>query len=193
MRYIFLGKKVRLSTLLPSAVYLWAYFCGYETALASLFAVLIHEAGHLTAGIVLRRRISSVTLSALGADIEYTGVSSYKTNLLIAVAGPFASILAGAVTTGGFSVFSSVSVIYGMMNLIPVPCFDGGRALRCILYNCAGVVTADKICDAVSVVFLLVLYLFSVFLLFYTSFNASLLFICFYVFADSYIKMNKNV
>lgn len=170
-------------------LYFWVITAGQKTALASFFAVASHEAGHIAAGLLMRRKIYAVTLSPLGADIKYTGASSYKTDLISALAGPVFSLVSGFLLYGAFYEFAVISVIYGLMNLIPVPCFDGGRALRCVIYSYADVVKAEKICDAVSLFFLIIMYLFSVFLLFYTSFNASLLFICAYVFAESYVKM----
>ncbi len=191
MRYIFAGKRIKISVFLPVFIYLWTVFSGYEAAVSAAAAVLIHETGHLAAGLFSRRGIKSVTLSLFGADIEYSGVVPYKTDLFIALSGPLASLAAGALLYGYLPVFSGISVIYGLMNLIPVPCFDGGRALRSALYSIADVCTAGRICDTVNVVLLLIMYLFSVFLLFYTSFNASLLLICIYVFADSYVKMKE--
>ena len=85
----------------------------------------------------------------------------------------------------------SVSLAYGLLNLIPVPCFDGGRALYGVSHLLAPAPAADVICDAVNIFFLLLLYLFSVFILFYTSFNASLLLICAYIFVKSYMQMGK--
>ena len=189
MRYIFLGKRVRLSVFLPATLYFWTVFAGPEAALQSFSAVVLHECGHIFAGLVTGRKISVVTLSPFGADIGYTGASSYKTDVLTALAGPFVSVISGILFYKAFYGFAVISFIYGLLNLIPVPCFDGGRTLRCILRSSADIVKADLICDAVSVLFLIIMYVFSVFLLFYTSFNASLLFICAYVFTESYVKM----
>ena len=188
MRYIFLGKRLKCAVFLPALVFLWVVFAGYKTALFSLAAAAVHEAGHIISGLAARRKIASVTLSALGADIEYTGAVPYKTDVITALSGPFFSIAAGLLFYRLFPVFSAASLIYGLLNLIPVPCFDGGRALRCALYLFADISKADVICDAVCVFFLIIMYVFSVFLLFYTSFNASLLLICAYVFIKSYVK-----
>lgn len=189
MRYIFLGKRVRCSTLLPLLAYLWCVFAGVKTAFFSLAAVAVHEAGHIIAGYLTRRKISSLTLSPLGADIVYTGTASYGSEIFAAFSGPFFSLFSGIALYGALPGFSAVSIAYGLLNLIPVPCFDGGRALRSVLYSLTELSAADKICGAVNIVFLIIMYLFSVFLLFYTSFNASLLLLCAYVFADSYLKM----
>ena len=189
MRYIFLGKRLRCGTYLPVMIYLWAVFAGCETAFFSLAAVAIHEAGHIFAGAAAKRKINSVTLTALGADIEYSGAVPYKTDLIIALSGPLYSIASGLIFFRFFPIFSVISVIYGVLNLIPVSCFDGGRALRCALYLFADIDAAGRICDVIGVFFLIIMYVFSVFLLFYTSFNASLLFVCAYVFIRSYIKM----
>ena len=191
MRYIYLGKRIRLSTVLPVFVYLWAVFSGHATALSAAAAILIHEAGHITSGLFLRRRISAVTLSALGADIVYTGAVSYKADLLIAFAGPLFSLTAGLLFYRLFPLLSVISAAYGLLNLIPVPCFDGGRMLKSALYSCTDISVSDRICDITSVFFLLIMYLFSVFVLFYTSFNASLLLICAYIFVKSYMQMGK--
>lgn len=188
MRYIYIGKTVKCSVFLPVLLYFWYVISGARTFLCLVFAVVIHEAGHIIAGLAMRRMISSFTLSPLGADIEYSGAVSYGAEIIIALAGPLASVLAGAACFFSRD-FAVVSVIYGIINLIPVPCFDGGRALRFFICFFFDILLSDKICSAVNIIFLIIMYLFSVFLLFYTSFNATLLFLCAYVFLNSYVKM----
>ena len=189
MRYIYLGKRLKCSVFLPPLIFLFCVSAGLQRSFSAFAAVILHEAGHITAGLILKRKISYATLSALGADIEYTGAASYKADIITALCGPVFSLISRFLLCGVFYEFAVISVIYGLMNLIPVPCFDGGRALRGALYSSSDITVSERICDAVSVFCLIIMYLFSVFLLFYTSFNASLLFLCAYVFFDSYIKM----
>ena len=187
MIYIYFGRKFRLSVLVPLLIFL-RFYSG-DSVLTAAAAVIIHEAAHFTAGAALGLKTETVTLSPLGADIKYRGVIPYKTETALALSGPLVSIIAAFAARFISYDFFTVSLIYGLLNLLPVPCFDGGRALNALVFLFAPYRTADVICSVISTVFLILLYLFSVFILFYTSFNASLLFICAYIFVKSYIKM----
>ncbi len=187
MPYILIGPKIRLSPLLPPLLFL--LFRSGAPLLSACAAVAIHEAAHAAAGVFLRLEAETVTVSPLGADIRYKGVIPYGAEVTLALAGPAASVLSAFAALFFLREYFSVSLVYGLLNLVPVPCLDGGRALYGILHILAPAEKADALCRAVNVVFLMLLYLFSVFLLFYTSFNASLLFLCAYIFINSYVKM----
>lgn len=189
MPYIYLGPKIKISAFLPPLLFL--LFCTGAPVLSAAVSVIIHEAAHLAAGAFFRLKPAAVTVSPLGADIKYSGVIPYKTEIPLALSGPFLSVVfAFAVRPFSRECFS-VSLIYGLLNLLPVPCFDGGRALCAAVYGRFSYNTADAVCGAVNTVFLILLYLFSVFVLFYTSFNASLLLICACIFVRSYVKMTS--
>lgn len=189
MRYIYFGKNVRCSVLLPSLICLWLTYQDRETALSALFAVIIHETAHLVSGALLRKKPALITLSPAGADIRYKGVLSYRDDMITALAGPAANVVTAFLFLPLSSAFFTASLCCGLLNLIPLPCLDGGRALLSALRTTVEITRADRINGVVNAVFLVLLYLFSVYLFFYTSTNASLLILCGSIFINSYFRM----
>ena len=189
MLYIYLGRKIKVNILLPLLLFL-RFYSGVSVLPAAV-AVIIHEAGHFLTGAALGLKAEAVTLSPLGADIRYAGIIPYKTDVLTALAGPLSSVIFALAARFISHEYFAVSLIYGLLNLLPVPCFDGDRMARGVVYGRLPYDKADTVCCVINTVFLILLYLFSVFLLFYTSFNASLLLICAYIFVKSYMQMGK--
>lgn len=106
---------------------------------ASLVAAALHEAGHFLAARLLHIKITSFRLEAVGARLEIAdGRISYLQELLLAAAGPFASLALSALCfplwhCGElFKLLSYASFLLGTLNLLPVESFDGGRMLSCI-------------------------------------------------------------
>lgn len=186
MRYIYLGKRIRIGTCLPAAAYLYAALKGAGPALSVICALLVHEAGHAAAAAACGRKFDALTLTLQGADLSYGGVTSYGADMAVCAAGPFFNLITAALFRV-FPDFAAASLFYGLLNLVPAPCFDGGRVLRAALLRRLGT-TADRICAAAELASLFALYLFSVFVLFYTGANATLLIVCAYVFAVSYMR-----
>lgn len=183
MRYIYLSSRMKISVLLPGALFLLLVRCGAETAFCAVAAVTVHELGHFAAGRLLGYRAESFTVGLSGADIRYSGVMSYKDDMLISLAGPFASFAAAALSASFFSRFSLYSLAYGALNILPVGVFDGGRALHALLLLYLPFRAAERAFSAVSFSVLFLLYLTGVFVLLYTAFNASLFYVCVYAFA----------
>lgn len=111
-------------------------FLGWLDGSVCLFflgSVLLHEAGHLLAIRLLGTSVRSVSLHAGGAVIE-TDMLTYSRELAAAIAGPCASIFAWAVFLCVNRDLSFISLLLGLVNLIPVYPMDGGRILRCMLH-----------------------------------------------------------
>ncbi len=62
-----------------------------------LLALMLHEAGHLTALALFRRPVLGLTLGAGGAKIE-TEALTLRQEALSAAAGPLVNLLSGALT-----------------------------------------------------------------------------------------------
>lgn len=97
-----------------------------------LFGIAVHEFGHLLMIRFLRVSVRSVSLHACGAVIE-TEMMNYRQELIVALAGPFFSIISWLLLRGTDRELSFVCLLLGFVNLIPVFPLDGGRMLRCLL------------------------------------------------------------
>ncbi|MBQ3870335.1 MAG: hypothetical protein II777_07270 [Clostridia bacterium] len=181
-RYIYLSKRIKISALLPGALFLLLVRSGAARFFCIAAALAVHELGHIIAGGALGYKTDSFTLGLLGADIKYRGVIGYKEDIVIALSGPAANLLTGALFLPVFRSFALYGFAYAALNLAPVEGFDGGRALKALLYTVLPYRYAETAFNAVSLSTLFILYLTGIFILLYTSFNATLFFICIYTF-----------
>ncbi len=164
------------AVVLPLA--LFAAGAEISSLLALLSAVLFHELGHLIAILILKEKISAVTLEPFGARIALKNEVSYGHEILIALAGPAASLLLffllGNRDTAEFSLF------LGIINLFPVPTLDGGRVLDCAVSYFLGPQAGDRTTRICGKIFAFLIWLISVYLVLrYDSGFGLLVFSCF--------------
>ena len=178
MRFIYLGKRIRIGTEMPALLYV----CAVSEGIRGKDGVPIAAA-------LLGRRFNSATVSLSGTDISYSGVTSYKNDVLVCASGPFFSLAAAALTAFAAPAFSAVNAVLGLLNLVPAPCFDGGRVTEALFFSLFGS-PAERACLYVHLISLFMLYLSSVCILFMTGANFSLLLVCAYVFAASYVRQD---
>jgi Zn-dependent protease len=130
------------------------WLMGMASALGLFASIIVHEFSH---SLVARRRglpMKGITLFIFGGVAEMGGEPpSAKTEFLMAIAGPIASILIGAgcyvlyvatrgvlpVTVSGVIQYLSwVNFVLAAFNLIPAFPLDGGRVLRSALWHWTG-------------------------------------------------------
>ena len=137
-------------------------------------AAALHEAGHLFAFLLCGERVPRFSLRAFGFLLTPRGASlSYEKELCIAVAGPsfnlFAALAlipalrAGVASEANFCFFA-INLLTGALNFLPIYGFDGGRVLRSALFLLFSQRVAEGVADAVSLLFSLLFYFFSLFL-----------------------------
>lgn len=101
-----------------------------------LFACAVHELGHILTAVALKGRVRRLTLSVTGAELrfEYPRELSYGEESLVALAGPMANLLLGAVAYGTNTFLPAIlSMGVGAFNLLPILPLDGGRVLYSLL------------------------------------------------------------
>ena len=159
------------------------------TVFALLLAAAVHEAGHLIAARVLKIPLTCLRVGLLGARLETgSGLLSYGAEWKLAAAGPLASFLLAALAAllRGCSVFPeqlcAVSLLLGVLNLLPIETFDGGRIVSCLFALRFGEAFSRRVFRWLSFGFLTLLWCFSVYLLLragsgisWLGFSASLL------------------
>jgi Zn-dependent protease len=94
-----------------------------------LAAMVFHEAAHIVIALALGIRVKKVGLAWKGVyTVREPGPPDR--NLLISVAGPLMN-LALAQLSGWLPTFGLANLIFGVVNLLPIPGSDGVRILRC--------------------------------------------------------------
>lgn len=128
-------------------------------ALIMLFA-LIHELGHMLAGIILKLRPKALSIMPFGISITFETYGYKKMleikKIIIALAGPITNILIIIITIllhintnlKGMIIYSNMLI--AIFNLIPLYPLDGGRILKGIIRIKKSELQADKIINSIS-------------------------------------------
>ena len=148
----------------------------------TLLAAFLHECGHLLAARLLHIPLGQLRLDFLGARMEVTGrMLSYGEEWLLCAAGPLTSLLLSAATAPLWQVslhaqmFSCASLVLGLLNLLPIRTFDGGRMLEAMLSMLCGARTVRCVMRLCSFLFLFLLWASAVYFLLRAGDGLSLL------------------
>ena len=167
-------------------------------SLAALLAAALHELGHILMARLSGQPISELKIGIFGAAASIkTPISSYGAEIAVALAGPLVNLLCALLTlpfifqSGEIiKMFFASSLFLGVLNLLPISDFDGGRIFFCLLALCIPVYAAKRMLDASSFVFVFSLWTLSVYLLLRLGASLSLFVFSAAVFCKIFIKEN---
>ena len=169
-------------------------------AMIMLFAI-IHEIGHLLAGILLGLKPAKIEIRPFGVSIDFDikgkdyNVKIKKGNLLeikkifVALAGPMTNALIIIIlmlsNTFNFDYDDKMMMIFSNMtliifNVLPIYPLDGGRILKGIIYIFNGKHTAEKYIYRISYITLIMITIISSIAILYLK-NIAIFSILFYV------------
>ncbi len=168
-----------------AALYLlFMLFCDKSgLAAMSLLAAALHEIGHLVAARLMKIPIAAMRFDLLGARIDVKGrILSYGEEWLLCVSGPLSSLAFSLIGSFFWShtklaiAFSCASLLLGLLNLLPIQTFDGGRMLECALLSFTTPQKAGSILRGCTFLFLWLLWAFSAYLMLKIADGISLFF-----------------
>ena len=152
-------------------------------AAMSLLAAALHEVGHLLAAHFLKSPIRAMRFDLLGARIDVKGrILSYGEEWLLCMSGPLFSLLFSLIGSFFWShtklaiAFSCASLLLGLLNLLPIQTFDGGRMLECALLSFTTPKKTGAILRGCTFLFLWLLWAFSAYLMIKIADGISLFF-----------------
>lgn len=125
-----------------------------------LFA-LVHELGHLLAGVCLGLKAKSIDIMPFGISINFEDYSNKYIikKILIAIAGPLTNLIIvifGVYNNWDEDIIYSNALI-GMFNLIPLYPLDGGRILKYIIQLVSNVKEAEIMTYKLSNILIIIL------------------------------------
>lgn len=169
---------LRLGLLPAVLIFIMIAFEPPGISLPSLSAAVIHECGHLAAAKMLGIKLRSLDIGPLGATIRTRSLLiSYGREWLLCAAGPGANFLSCIAaylifrntdsfrSNGTAFSFCAVSLLLGILNLLPIEGFDGGRMLFAVIGSTAGPRAAAIALSVCSVLSVVSLWMLSVYLL----------------------------
>ncbi len=137
MRLKLFGTEIYVSFLFTAVIALMLATDKTGLALPTLFAVFVHEIGHLCAMWLLKSNPKSIRLIPASVQITRSICTDYKNDIIIALSGPIINLLFFATLYINYIAFKNeVSLYYALINLIicifnlmPVTGLDGGTVL----------------------------------------------------------------
>ena len=170
------SKILRIGILPAIILTLMLMFQPSGIVLSSLGAAILHELGHMLAAAILGIPLRSLDVGMFGASLKVRGsLISYPKEFILCAAGPamnFISAIAVIALSEHFGYYSeigewfaSVSLMLGVLNLIPAEGFDGGRILSVAVTSLFGPRAAARLLSFSTFMSILSLWMFSVYLL----------------------------
>ena len=191
--------KIKLS--FSGAIMLLALFLTHSyLSLAALLAAALHELGHIIAARICDIPLGELKLGIFGAALTpKTMLCSYKKEIALCLAGPLVNIISALtffplLNEGDVfgSLFISASLFLGILNLLPIYEFDGGRILFCIISSRHSVRTATTVVKTTSLILIFSLWSLSVYLLLRLSSSVSLFIFSLSLFSKIFLLQEKN-
>ncbi len=190
--------RTKVSIGLPTFIFFAVLFAA-DFSLMSIIpfvAALIHETGHLLAIKLCGMKIYKIKILPFGIDIKkQEQLTSYAADIFVSCAGILANISAVLLCNflpptdiAGFFVSSNIVLI--IINVLPIRTLDGGMALEKILLLKLRPDIVDCIINFLSLCSIFLLGSVAIWLLFYTSYNFSLLLMCMYLFCGIFLGKN---
>ena len=170
--------KVKISLSTPICLAAFAAIYGVKYIASIVLSVILHELGHITAIYLFNERISEITLRPFGAVIKRAeNRTSYIADAMISLAGPAVNIFSFIICAyfGALGTFAYASLVFALVNLIPANPLDGYSAMRALTLRFFPMSVSEKICTALSLIVLCVIWIFTVYMIIFTQFNLSLL------------------
>ena len=196
MRFKLFGTEIYLSFLFMAIITLMLAFDKTGLILPTLFAVFLHETGHLF--MMWVKGLSPKRIKLIPASVQITNSFSrcYRNDIVIALAGPMVNFLFFGVLYYNYVCFKNEGVLYfallnlliGSYNLLPIQGLDGGTVLYSIICNYTNANKAQLCLKLISIFLGVTVVFAAVTLHFRGKLNLSLYIMGIYILVTSIIK-----
>lgn len=184
------GTKIKISFLFVLLLTLLSLLDRSGGVFLSVLFSLLHEMGHITAMVICRESIESLTFHPFGISMKLktSSVLSFGEELFVLLSGCVINLIFIVLPTSQTVTYINIGIF--LFNILPIANLDGGRTVRLLLTHFFGERAGSVVSDAVSFVLLLPLSV----LAFYMTITArqpSLFICCVYLSLTLLIKREK--
>ena len=196
MKFKFLGTQIYISFLFCATLCFMIAIDRTGLIIPTLFAVFIHESGHLLAMWAADCQPKAVRLIPTSVQV-IRGFSTKKYGeAAIAFCGPAANLVLFGVLYANYNIFGSeislnfaiLNLVIAVFNLLPVSGLDGGTILTLFIARFTNVYKAESIVRIITVVFAVVAFLLGVYLASSGTVNISVFIVAIYLLVCGMIK-----
>ena len=167
--------------------------------LLGLISVVIHELGHLIFMIITKKQPESVSFQLGGIIIKSNGFSGYNNDFLIAMGGCLFNLIAFSFSSYFYyktksemaMLFSAANLGLFLFNLLPVSGLDGMDLIKLKLLKKFSIEKTNKICNIISISFLLTSLFVAIVLTYFKSINPTILISLIYLTILTLISIKK--
>lgn len=197
MKFKILGTEVYVSFLFAAMI---AFILATDKtgfALPTLFAVIMHEIGHLFAMWLLECPPKSIRLIPASVQITRSITTVYKKDVLIALAGPTVNLLLFGVLYLNYITYKNEAVFYyaginlivAVFNLLPVSGLDGGAVLFSVIAKRKDINRAMVVLRLITITLAAALLIFAVTLTIRGNFNPTIYIVAIYLIISVLLKI----
>jgi len=197
MKFKLFGTEIYVSFLFAAIITLMLATDKTGLALPSLFAVFMHEIGHLFAMWVLDCNPKSVRLIPASVQISSSVTNRYRKDISIALIGPLVNlILFGSLYFNYLcfknkitQIYALINLVVGLFNLLPVTGLDGGTILFSLIAKKCELNRAMLTLRISTAIMALAAFIIAVTLTVRGKINLSLYIVTIYLFMGAIMKM----
>ena len=197
MRFRLFGTEFYISFLFTAVIAVMLATDRTGLALPSLFAVFMHEMGHLFCMWAVDSSPKSVKLIPASVQITRSIGSSYKRDTAVAICGPIVNFVLFLSLYFNYLAFGNkitlyyalLNLIIGLFNMLPVKGLDGGTILFSVLAKRMDYNKAIIILRLVTLLTAITALIIAVTLTLKGNINISVYIISFYLIVMSIVKM----
>ena len=162
----------------------------------TLFAMFIHEGGHLLAMWAADCQPKAIRLIPTSVQITRGFSPKKHGEIAISLCGPLANIILFSSLFTNYLIFKSeqslnfalLNLVIALFNLLPVTGLDGGAIITIVISKFTNIYKAESIVRIITVVFSLVAFLLGVYLWVSGTFNISVFIVAIYLAVCGLIK-----
>lgn len=185
MKFKLFGIQFEISFIFTAVLALIAATDKTGDIIVFFVAALIHETAHLVTMMFLKSKPRKIKLIPGGINIVDESVKTPTEDILILLSGPVSNLICFIIFKDVFSVVSLLLFIYNMMPIIGL---DGGRILSILISINFGVKASEKVLLTISIIFAILFILLFIYLFKNGVKNYSVLVFSLYLISTLFLK-----